>query len=423
MRKTRNKPIMTKKVKTVSIKQRFISRIKGTARKLSDFRPKDENDYYSFGRILVSRKFAVFAIIVVGFLIFLYYAKVSNIRLFNQDGDGIRVYDYDAVALRFISGNVKIRSAAGDIAYVGKVSDGMANGRGRLYYPDGTIMYDGEFKDNLYDGTGNLYYSDGTIQYKGSFKAGKYEGVGDQYYPTGMIEYDGEFFDGLANGNGTSYRENGSRFYSGEFRNGYPDGENSYYDGSDNLIYTGIYSKGRPNFSEILGDDAKEIATKYMGSKKIYYNDDFFMVNMEGINAYYAGKAVGNTISDSVVADSIYVMEPDCLIGGEVCYSIDDVKRKLGNPDYEGNTDLNVAEAICVSENAVVSDMLDSSPNVTCETQIDDVYHVLSMHGDKETLGVYIYMFEDGANGIQYTFYCKDRNDNYFAMYLIQNCR
>ncbi len=407
--------------KNVSLKPKITGKIKNSVRKMSDFKPKDEKDYYSFGRMLISRRFAIFIIIVMGLLIFFYYAKVSNIRLFGGNG-GVRVYDYDSIALRFISGNVKIRSKQGDIAYMGKVSDGMANGQGRLFYPDGTVMYEGDFKDNNYDGTGNLYYSDGILMYKGGFKAGKYDGHGDLYYPTEMINYDGEFYNGAANGEGTLYRENGSRMYSGEFRDGLADGQVSFYDGSDNLIYSGSYIKGRVVYSEILGDDSDEIAKHHTGNKKIYYNDDFFMVYMEGIDAYYAGKTVGSTLSNSVVADSIYVIQDECVVGGTVCYTIEDVINVLGFPDYEGNTSLNILEAVCVSENDKLADMLDCQVYVTWESYNNDVHYVLSLFEEDDMSGVYIYMFEDESSGIQYTFYCKDKNGD-FGMYLMQNCR
>ena len=409
-------------MKNVNRKPKTSGKIKGYVRKLSDFKPKDEKDYYSFGKMLISRRFAIFIIIVMGLLVFFYYAKVSNIRLFGNGSDGIRVYDYDAIALRFVSGNVKIRSKQGDIAYIGKVSDGMANGKGRLFYPDGTVMYEGDFKDSEYDGTGNKYYSDGVLMYKGGFKAGKYDGQGDLYYPSGMINYDGEFFDGMANGEGTMYRENGSRMYSGEFRDGLADGQDSFYDGSDNLVYSGSYSKGRVVYSELLGDDSQEIAKHHMGTKKIYYNADFFMVYMEGMDAYYAGETVGSTLSDSVIADSIYVIQDECAIGGTVCHTIEDVVNVLGHPDYEGNTNLNIVEAVCVSQSDKLADMLGCQVDVTWEHYTNDVYYVLSLFGDEDMRGVYIYMFEDESSGIQYTFYCSDKNSG-FGMYLIQNCR
>ena len=64
--------------------------------------------------------------------------------------------------------------------YVGKVVNGLREGRG-IYYVNNGDRYEGEWKILKRDGRGIEYFHDGN-RYEGDFKNGKMEGKGIYYY-------------------------------------------------------------------------------------------------------------------------------------------------------------------------------------------------------------------------------------------------
>ena len=64
----------------------------------------------------------------------------------------------------------------GETIYLGEVKNGIADGKGRLYYfllPN--LIYEGEFRDNKFHGHGT-YYENNKIKYKGEFRDGTFAG-------------------------------------------------------------------------------------------------------------------------------------------------------------------------------------------------------------------------------------------------------
>lgn len=391
--KRKVKPILAKVssfFRPSSVKSRATSAADRAITKSMNFKPKDEHDYYGIGRWLVSKRLAFFCVILVGVIGLYYFLVMSPVNFFDSSSDGIRVYSYKSIPLRFVSGIVKIKSKNGDIAYKGEVSKGMANGSGSLFYPDGTTMYEGGFKNNQYNGEGT------------------------EYYASGIAHFAGNFVNNQPDGQCASYRENGSKEYEGDFRNGLPDGTVSYYDSSSNIIYKGSYSQGLLLYTDLVGKGSDEIAKMYTGERIIFFNDTTYLVVLKDINAVYGGDADQNPLEDTISADSTYVYQNECYISGKACHNINELKNLLGEPVYEGNTYLNMSEVIALKNSPLTNET--SAMNIWVETQseVNDVYEIQDYY--REQLA-YIYTFN--YEGIQYTFYCNDKNGD-FMMYLLR---
>ena len=114
--------------------------------------------------------------------------------------------------------------------YIGKMSDGVKEGAGCLYYAGGQLLYSGYFKNN--EPTGKyvkLYYSDGKIEFIGEMKAGKREGWGKLFHMNGQSFYTGEFKSNEPNCKHASlFRDNGIILYQGVLRFGFNRNEEYY---------------------------------------------------------------------------------------------------------------------------------------------------------------------------------------------------
>lgn len=375
-----------------NVKSRCLTSIKRFLNRFMNFKPKDENDYYGVAKWLVSKRLALFIVLLVGFSSLFYVFFISPVTFFRTTSDGIRIYKYNAIALRYVTGEVKIKSKKGDIAYIGNVSKGKANGDGQLYYENGSLMYEGDFVNNEYCGSGT------------------------EYYESGITKGSGVYRDNILNGEGISYRENGSREYAGSFKDGKAEGECSYYDSSSNLVYTGNFIKGHLIYTDLLGKSAQEISKSYNGKRIVYYDDDTFIVVLPGIQAAYAGSSSQNPLEDSITAVNTYVIQPELFIAGEIRTNIEEIKSILGEPVYEGNTYLNMAETAALNSELSAIEHLNLDLQLQTESGVENVYSVKNYN---KTQRIYIYTFE--YEGIQYTFYCSDK-DSGFEMYMIQKC-
>lgn len=380
------------KFRPQNIKSKCLTSIKRFLRRFMNFKPKDENDYYGVAKWLVSKRLALFIVLLVGFSSLFYVFFISPVTFIRSSSDGIRIYKYSAIALRYVTGEVKIKSKKGDIAYVGYVAKGKANGDGKLYYENGNLMYEGDFVDN------------------------EYCGDGVEYYESGITKGSGVYKDNILNGEGISYRENGSREYAGNFKDGKADGECEYYDSSSNLVYKGNFIKGHLIYTDLLGKSAEEISKSYNGKRIVYYDDDNFIVVLPEIQAAYGGSSSQNPLENSITAVNTYVMQPELFIAGEIRTNIEDIKKVLGEPVYEGNTYLNMSEIVTLDNDIEALESLGIESGLELKTSVDNINNVL--HYNNRQL-IYIYTFE--YEGIQYTFYCKDKNSG-FEMYMIQKC-
>lgn len=338
--------------------------------------PKDEEDYYTIGRYLISRGLVTLLIFLIGAIAFYYLFIISLSTVFGDFEAGVRIYSYDSVALRFISDTVKIKAESGYIAYYGEVEKGMAEGRGILYTKTGEIRYEGEFKENEYSGEGTLYNKDST--------------------------YKGEFQNNLYEGEGILYRLNGSKEYEGEFHQGKRAGNGELYDSGNQLIFTGNFLNDELMYQDFLGKTADELAKMYTGKRRIYYNDTSFAVDMTDISVVYAGTINDNSLDDTIVAERIFICSEECILDGKRVRTIEEVRRLTGGFSFEGNSQLTMQEAVALKE------------GIEAEQVFSDVLEVSGYAEDKL---IYLYMAE--YNDIQYTFYSYDR-DGKFIMYAME---
>ena len=90
-------------------------------------------------------------------------------------------------------------------------------GNGKYIWEDGEY-YIGQFKNGVANGKGIIYYSNGNIRYEGDWIIGKKEGYGKLILKNGEY-YIGQFKNDLANGKGILYYSNGNIKYEGNWIN------------------------------------------------------------------------------------------------------------------------------------------------------------------------------------------------------------
>ena len=364
-----------------------LNRIRSFFSNLFNVRPRNKKDYYTVFGWLISKRLAYAIIIVIGALSIYYLAAVNPPSVFRTAG--IKTYSYNSLALRFTKGEVNIKGKSGYLAYTGNVSKGRVTGQGVLYNPEGVTVYIGEFDNNMYNGSGKLYYDDA------------------------VMEYDGEFRDNLFEGKGILYRSNGSREYDGSFVSGLMEGSGTLYDTADNPIYTGSFSHGSLQYGELIGKKTTDAADYYTGKTTVYYDDDYYAVKMNDINAVYYGRSTTDELDAGVNIDGVYVTQNYYSAGGVSCNTISDLVSYFGEAQYEGNTLVVMPEAVAIESMSSTEGTQFSSTAMDTEKVFDDVFEVKNFD---QSYMVYIYTFE--KDGLSYTFFCNGRNTQ-FAMYQI----
>lgn len=375
------------------IKSRILTRIRIFFTNLLNIKPRDKKDYYTLLGWMVSKRLAFAAIVILG-VISLWYISIMKPSLFSSgllgSSDSVRTYKYNAVPLKFYSGQVRILAKDKYVAYVGNVKDGVVTGNGKLYNRDGVMLYEGEFDNNMFNGKGR------------------------QYYENGILQYNGEFTDNVYNGMGTSYDGNGLKQYTGEFAMGSKSGQGELYNGSGDKIYAGAFQGDNLVYSELVGKTTQEVAAMYLGDYTVYSDDSDYSVVMSEIDAAYYGISGEDTLDNSWSIGGVFVLKDFFLAGETRLAQISDISAYLGEPVYSGNSYLTLSEAVAV--NTLVERGYTDFDKVSMETsqEYDNVYQVNSF--DKEA-SIYLYTYK--SNGFLYTFYCRDR-DGKFAMYLIE---
>ena len=371
------------------IKTKIIARIRDFFANLLGVKPRNKDDYYTIGRWMFSKRLLYALVIIVG-VVSIWYITTETSLFKHFSEDGIRTYKYNAFRLRTAKGHVKITGKSGYVAYDGNVENGYVTGDGTLYNKEGNVVYTGTFNQNKYEGLGNLNYEDGTPQYKGNFHENLFEG------------------------DGTLYRADGSRVYSGEFSRGLFHGEGTLFDTGENEVYTGTFAVGSIVYSELLGKSVSEVAQAYKGHSDLYTTPTESVAYMNGINAIYHAVSDQEALDDEEAVDSVYVLSDVCNMGGEALDTISDVEDVLGEPYYEGNSNVVLPEAIAIntlkSTNASTTfDKVDMDLN----QEFSDVAEVNGF--DREYV-VYIYSFRRGD--VMYNFVCREKGDIFEFYYL-----
>ncbi len=350
---------------------------------LFDVRPKHKKDYYEIFGWLVSRRLAFAIVVAVGVLSVAYLLGMQGFP--GKSADTVKTYSYRSVFLRFAGGRVRIQGRGGYLAYEGEVEKGAVNGYGRLYNRTGNLVYQGNFADSYY------------------------EGAGIQYYDSGTMHYNGEFGKNLYEGSGKLYREGGSLWYDGTFAQGLMEGEGILYDRGGNAVYTGNFTHGQIVYSELLGKTTAEARELYGGKMDTWQGQEEFVVFLEDIDAAYAGVLQANALDDERKVGSVYVLKDTFLGGFQMLTEISELKDYFGETDFEGNSLVTEAEALCLKKVSDTPGIVDMEISA-----VYDDYTVLESYDD--TCEVYLYSFQQ--DGVVYTFVCEDK-DAGFLFYSI----
>lgn len=372
------------------LKSEVLRRLIEYFRQMTDVRPKDKNDYYSFFGWMISKRLAFFIVVLIGMVSAYYVIVVQPLSVFTSGENGIKTYAYDSVPLRFTEDRVRITAKSGYVAYEGDVLKGAAVGNGILYRKDGTKVYVGQFENSQFHGNGTLYY------------------------PTEQVQYTGSFLRNMYSGNGKLYRQNGSLEYEGAFLDGMKEGEGTLYDSSNNKIYFGNFSKDQLLYSDFVGKSTIEANIMYPGEKSVYTDEEYFVVDMSSLDAVYYGLQEEESLSDGIMIEGIYVLKDTFEYLGEELEGIDEIRQVMGETVYEGNTRIIMPEAVAIRILNRKADVFYGDAIKGVEQILADAAIVTDLDPDYD---LYIYTY--AQEGMRYTFFCKDRSGN-FSMYLIE---
>ncbi len=370
------------------IKTRVVVKIREFFSNLLGFKPRNNEDYFTVGRWMISRRLVYALVLIIG-VVSIWYISTETSLFKHFDEDGVKTYDYNSLRLRTAKGHVRILGKSGYRAFDGNVEEGYVTGEGTLYNPAGNVVYTGTFDQN------------------------KYEGQGTLNYPAGNMMYQGTFHDNRFEGNGTLYRENGTKEYEGSFARGMKNGAGILYDSGENELYIGSFSSDNIVYSEMLGKTASEVADCYKGARDLYMTDDESVVYMTGIDALYHGVRDAEALDDEEKVTEVYVLHDYFTYGGEVVDTIPNIEDVLGSPVYEGFSDIVLPEAIAIDIINSGRNAFDGVADLVTTDSFSDVSTVEAYDRDYE---VYIYTFRRGD--VLYSFVCPNRA-GYFEFYYV----
>lgn len=392
--KARITPIWTKFKYWTSwsfIKTKILSKIRSFLTSIFQVKPKDKDDYYPIFHWLISKKLARAIVIVIGILCICYFAWINPFGNITESMTGKEpVYNYNSLPLRFEKGIVKIKAKSGYIAYEGNVEKGYVTGQGTLYDENGQTVYKGNFEKNEYSGQGTLYY------------------------PIGQIKYTGDFLKNQFEGTGTLYRENGTKQYAGLFANGVYEGEGTLYNASEVPAFIGNFHNGELVYTQLLGKTPSEISELYTADVMLYQNDAESAVIMEDIGAFYVTANESTGMDAQVKTSAVYVGKNEFVYGSQRMTTIEEIRKVLGEPIFEGNSYITFAESIGVNWLLKEGKDIPIEIEIKAQQMLDDVWSVEAYPADAM---VYLYVFL--ADDITYTFIAPDRNSGFF-MYALE---
>ncbi len=368
---------------------KILTAVRNFFSKTLSVKPRHSKDYYGFLAWLVSRRLVYAALIILGVLSLVYLLVVNPVFQASDETDGLPIYSYDSLALRFTNDKVKIKADSGYIAYVGNVEEGACKGQGVLYDKEGNLVYSGEFANNMYNGDGKAYYKSGQLHYEGTFKDNIYEGTG------------------------TLLRQSGNKEYDGGFARGMKEGEGILYDTTGKEVFKGLFSRDRLVYTDFLGRSTSEAGEMYTGESQIYRGSDDFVVSMSDINAIYQGRLDAENLDDSITIESVYVLENQFWVDGEPINSISGLNNVFGDPYYEGNTRVTLSEAVAINELNKKRPAFTGRIEMVSEALFDNVFDIES-YDRSYTVYLYTYRYQ----GLMYTFFCSEQNGG-FEMYQI----
>lgn len=373
------------------IKTKILSRIRRALTNLFQVKPRDKNDYYPLFRYLVSKRLARAVVVVIGILCLCYFLWANPIvNMAEGMNKGEKIYSYNSLFLKFADGPVKIKAKKGYVAYDGDVEKGYVTGQGRLFDENGGLVYDGNFEKNKYSGKGTLYY------------------------PTGQVKYEGEFQKNDFSGAGILYKENGTKKYEGNFANGVYEGQGTLYNTAETAVFSGNFQNGHLVYTQLLGKTPTEIAELYTGRSLLYQSDKETAVVMKDIDAFYVSPTESTSIETETKVSSVYVEQNKFFFGNKKITTIEDVRKVLGEPVFEGNSYVTFAESAGIRMLQEAGEEIPIEVDMEVQQEFDEVWTVDSYNGNAVD---YLYVFED--KDLTYTFFTTERNGRFF-MYQIE---
>ena len=391
--KSRFAPIVTKIRLWTSwnfIRTKITSGVRDFFLKILNIKPKNKDDYYTVFGWMISKRLAYAIIIIIGVLSIWYISASTSLFAKLTEHDGLRTYKYSSVLLRLAEGKVRILGKSGFLAYEGDVSKGYVTGHGTLYSPRAITIYDGEFEKNMFEGTGTEYYDNGSIWYNGTFHRNLFEG------------------------SGTLFREDGTRAYEGGFLAGRKDGRGQLFDLGGDVIYDGNFSSDQIIFSELIGKSPEDIRTMYSGKQIMYENgtgngNGSLAMHLSDIDAVYYAESDGSAADDTVKIRSVCVLSDIFRIGEEEADDAARLTSMLGDPIYEGNSNVTFQEAVSI--NILNDEARTYKGKVGMDVNAaftDDIV----VNSYDTGYSVYLYTFLRGD--LTYTFVCRTKGGNFY---------
>ncbi|MCI8876695.1 MAG: hypothetical protein HFI77_11880 [Lachnospiraceae bacterium] len=355
-----------------------------------DLKPRNENDYYQLGSLLIGKKLAFGILLLAGCLSMAYLIHMMP-KSRGHEAELYKSFSYDSFFLKFFKGRAVILGDSGYRAYVGDVEYGMVKGEGKLYDKEGNLIYQGEFDENAYNGKGKLFNK------------------------RGATVYNGEFSENLYQGQGRLYREDGTLKYQGTFEKGYMAGPGELYNRSKDLVFTGSFLWDEVMYQEFLGKTTEEGAGMYTGSQAVYETGEGFLVSMRDIEALYCGSQGESAGEEEFLISGIYVLKDKVGLFGEEISEIQKLGAYFGEPAYQGFTYLSGEDVIALHEAVLLGKDMDlEDAEIKTEAVFDDVFTLTDYKRNCEAyISVYV------KDEISYTFFSKDKNQG-FEFYLIQ---
>jgi len=164
---------------------------------------------------------------------------------------------------------------------------------------------------------------------------------------------------------------------------GKKNGSGKLYDNGSNLIYTGSFSQDELLYSALLGKKVSEVADTYKGKRTLYEDDRNFAVVLEDIDAMSMT-------------------------------TIEEVKKFFGTEDYQGNSEVNMPEAVAINWIADYRSNSQRRVEMELSSEYDDYLVV-----EEFDVGYTVYIYSFHKDGLIYTFICQDSAGN-FSFYSIE---
>lgn len=356
---------------------------------LFDVKPKNKDDYYTVGNLMIGKKLCLAITVVISALALWYIlqrlpAAVSSGSVKAQET--IPTYKYSSMALKGFNGKANVLAERGYVAYIGDLADGRATGSGTLYGADGGEVYIGEFVENMYDGSGRLFYQGGDLKYDGQFKSNLYNGKGSLYNRGGKMQYNGDFADGLKHGNGT------------------------LYDGSVNPIFNGRFYRDVPQYTDFLGKTTADLANAFTGTRKLYTWDSFTCLSYPQLDVMYAVNTQTGDLSGDIKVGMLYVLNEKFTENGSKPLTKDELTQYFGKPIYDGYSFVQFPEIAAITELKTQLSYTGFAgiKKATYEHPYTELYNCTGFDAEGQ-----LYIVTYTENSLVYTFYFEDSTQTY----------